>query len=65
MRAAIAMILALGLCACADAGPDGGVASYDALKSAQQACAARGGQLVLKDQGDARDIEAYACKGAK
>ena len=57
------MILALGLGACATGGPEGGVATYDALKAAQDSCAARGGRLVLKDQGDARDIEAYACKG--
>jgi hypothetical protein len=60
---ALAILLTLGLCACAVGGPDGGVASYDALKAAQQACAAQGGRLTLKDQGDARHIEAYACKG--
>ncbi|HEX2801484.1 MAG TPA: hypothetical protein VHN73_05430 [Phenylobacterium sp.] len=63
MKVALAMILALGLCACATGGPDGGVASYDVLKAAQDNCAARGGRLVLKDQGDNRNIEAYACKG--
>ena len=63
MRAALAMIAVLGLGACAsDAGPDGGVANYDALKSAHDKCATQGGKLVLRDQGNARDISAYACK---
>ena len=63
MKTALALILALGLAACAGAGPDGGVANYDALRAASQACAAKGGKLVLKDQGNARDIDAFVCKG--
>ncbi len=63
MKPVIALIAALGLSACADMAPDGGVANYDTLKAAQQTCAARGGQLVLKDQGNAREIDAYTCKG--
>jgi hypothetical protein len=63
MKLAAALILALGLAACeGGAGPDGGVANYDALRTAHQACAAQGGKLVLKDEGNARDISAYACK---
>ena len=62
MRVTLALILALGLAACAGAGPDGGVANYDALRAATQACAAKGGKLVLKDQGNARDIDAFVCK---
>ena len=63
MKLALAMIAVLGLGACAsDSGPDGGVASYDALKTAHDKCATQGGKLVLKDQGNARDIQAYACK---
>ena len=54
---------ALGLAACdGGPGPDGGVANYDALKTAHDKCASEGGTLVLKDQGNARDIQAYACK---
>ena len=65
MKIVAAMVLALGLAACADAsGPDGGVANYDALRTASQACAAKGGKLVLKDQGNARDIQAFVCKGS-
>jgi putative hemolysin len=63
MRIALAMIAVLGLVACAsDSGPDGGVANYDALKSAHDKCATQGGKLVLKDQGNGRDISAYVCK---
>ena len=62
MRTALVLTMALGLAACAGAGPDGGVANYDALRAASQACAAKGEKLVLKDQGNARDIQAYVCK---
>ena len=60
---AILIACALGLSACADGGgPDGGVANYDALKAAHDKCTTQGGKLVLRDQGNARDIQAYACK---
>jgi hypothetical protein len=65
MRLVTATLIACALClsGCADGGgPDGGVANYDALKSAHDKCSAQGGKLVLKDQGNARDIQAYACK---
>jgi hypothetical protein len=65
MRAAVAMILlalASGLAACETASTDAGTADYDALKRAQQDCAAQGGSLVLKDQGDPQRIQAYTCK---
>jgi len=58
----IAAILALGLAACEATEPNGGAADYDALKRAQADCAAEGGKLVLKDQGDAQRIDAYTCK---
>jgi hypothetical protein len=63
MRALAAMILLLSLAACETGSNIGGTADYDALARAQQACAAQGGQLVLKDQGDAMYIQDYACKG--
>ena len=58
----LAMILALGLGACETAANAGGAADYDALKRAQEDCAAQGGKLVLMDQGDPQRITAYVCK---
>ncbi|HEX3367125.1 hypothetical protein [Phenylobacterium sp.] len=58
----ILAVLTLGLAACETAEPNGGAADYDALKRAQADCAAQGGKLVLKDQGDAQRIDAYTCK---
>ena len=64
MKLVAALLLVMGLSACADvSSPDGGVANYDALRAASQACAAKGGKLVLKDQGNARNIDAFVCKG--
>ena len=65
MRTAVAMtILALGLSACETTGNNvSGTADYDSLKRAQDECAAQGGQLVLKNGGDAQYIQDYACKG--
>lgn len=62
MRRAIAIACALALAGCESAVNMGGVADYDALRKAQQECAAQGGQLVLKDGGNAQYIEDYACK---
>lgn len=59
---AIALIaVSLGACA---GGPtrEGGVASLDALRDAQAACAARGGTMQLKPEGDPTYIGAYACQ---
>ena len=65
MKPTIPLILALGLGGCASAAaPDGGVANYDALHSASQACAAKGGKLQLKDGGNSREIQDYACRGS-
>ena len=61
MRPAIAAALLLALTACETAANQGGVADYDALRKAQQACAANGGELKLKPNGDAQDIQDYAC----
>jgi hypothetical protein len=59
---AVALILALGLTACETAANEGGVADYDALRKAQQACAAQGGTFKLKSGGDATFIQDYACE---
>jgi hypothetical protein len=58
----IAAVLLLGLTACESDVNAGGTADYDALKRAQADCAAQGGKLVLKDQGDPQRIDAYVCK---
>jgi hypothetical protein len=60
--APVAAVLLLGLAACETPVNDGGTADYDALKRAQAECAAQGGKLVLKDQGDNQRIDAYTCK---
>ena len=56
----------LSLAACAS-GPGvamrtGGVATYDALKAARDACVARGGELKLDPLGDAQRMSSYSCK---
>ncbi|WP_312164129.1 hypothetical protein [Phenylobacterium sp.] len=58
------LLISLSACASAPGGPDvaGGVASYDALKSASAACAARGGELVRSDEGSGKRMTDYACK---
>ena len=52
----------LWLAACAAPTPVGGVATYDDLKKAQEACVAKGGTLRLKTMGDSQYLEDYACK---
>ena len=59
----VAIILGgLTLAACAAGGQEGGYANYDALKRATEDCAAQGGVLRLKPEGDAQSITAYACE---
>ena len=59
--AAIALTaLSLGACAGGPA-PNGGVASLDALRDLQAACAAKGQTMKLKTEGDPERIDAYAC----
>jgi uncharacterized lipoprotein YmbA len=62
MKTTLAMLAVLTLGACASGSPDGGVASYDALKKAHAECAARGGTLALQKDGDPEYIGAYACE---
>jgi hypothetical protein len=62
---ALAILLALSLSGCAgaiDTMRDGGVANYDSIKAASEACAAKGGQLRLKRNGDPQYLEDYACE---
>jgi hypothetical protein len=68
MRRILLIAAALSLSACmggVGSGNNGGVATYDDLKTAQQACAAKGGKLQLKRNGDATLLEDYGCEKAK
>jgi hypothetical protein len=67
MRRIAVSIAALALCAgCASApggyAPVGGVASYDALKAARDACVSKGGELVQQAQTSGQSLDDYACK---
>ena len=66
IRAAM-ILVALGLSACSGvgAGRSGGIATYDDLKAATAACAAKGGHLKLQKNGDAQYLEDYACEKDK
>ena len=59
------VLLALALSACAGGvgnGRNGGLATYDDLKVAQQKCAAEGGHLKLQRNGDVKYLDDYACE---
>ncbi|WP_148216832.1 hypothetical protein [Phenylobacterium zucineum] len=56
------LTLALAACATAPAQREGGLATYDALRDAQQACAAKGLTLKLRDQGNARRLDHWSCQ---
>ena len=60
----LVVISSMMLCAACASGvtPDGGVASYDALKKARDVCLAKGGDLQLATEGDPQSITAYVCK---
>ncbi len=60
----MAMSLALlgGCSAGVGAMPGEGVASYDALRAAQEACVEGGGTLKLKRNGNPRYLEDYGCE---
>jgi ABC-type glycerol-3-phosphate transport system substrate-binding protein len=63
MRSVIAATgLALILGACASYGAPDGDANYDAMKSATDACQAKGGHLQLKAEHDGRTVSDYDCK---
>ncbi|MDO9432123.1 MAG: hypothetical protein V4820_23375 [Pseudomonadota bacterium] len=58
------LLISLGACAGSAGGPDplGGVASYDALKNAREACVAKGGELMRDDQNSGKRMSDFACK---
>ena len=62
IRVAAIALSALSLGACAG-GPtrDEGLATLDALRDMQAACAAKGLTMKLKTEGDPERIDAYAC----
>ena len=62
MKRVLATVLVLGLAACATE-REGGIANYDALKQAQEKCAAQGGKLTLNDGGNSEWLQDYSCKG--
>jgi hypothetical protein len=66
MRILMASVLLISLSACASSagGPSiaGGVASYDALRSAREACVAKGGELVRDEASSGKRMSDYACK---
>ena len=68
MRTMLLAIAAVSLSACGGGvgfGRSIGVATYDDLKAAQQACAAKGGTLKLQKNGDPQYLDDYACEKAK
>ena len=58
------LLISLSACASSAGGPSiaGGVASYDALKSAREACVAKGGELVRNEANSGKRMSDYACK---
>ena len=70
MRLAAVILMAAALAGCntmggVGSGRNGGIATYDDLKAATQACAAKGGHLKLQKNGDAQYLEDYACEKDK
>ena len=70
MRLAAMILMAAALASCSSmggvgSGRNGGIATYDDLKTATQACAAKGGHLKLQKNGDAQYLEDYACEKDK
>ena len=56
-------LLALAACSSgAGFGRNAGLATYDDIKAAQQACAGKGGTLRLQKNGDAQYLDDYACE---
>jgi hypothetical protein len=62
MTKALLLLMALSLSACVSATPEGGAASYDSLKQAQDKCALKGGSLALQKGGDPHVLDDYSCK---
>ena len=70
MKQVLVVIGALALVAACSSGPEGnawyqqGDANYDAVKSAHDACVAKGGVFQVKPQGDPTHLGDYECIGA-
>ncbi len=61
--AILGMLMALGACASGVGhGRNGGLATYDDLRVAKEACAAKGGHLKLQKNGDVQFLDDYACE---
>jgi hypothetical protein len=61
-RTLTALLAALVVSACVgESGPEGGVASLDALRQLQADCAGKGMTMQLKPDGDPQRIDAYEC----
>jgi hypothetical protein len=61
----VALAAAWALASCSSGagyGKSGGLATYDDLRAAQEACAAKGGSLKLQRNGDAKYLDDYACE---
>ena len=71
MRGLVVMILlSTELCACGTGSSEQlgtGIASYDALRTSQAQCQARGGSIKLQTNGDPAELSDYSCviPGAK
>ena len=64
-RIALLTAAALALSACSSGvgfGSNGGTATYDDIKAANVACAAKGGKLRLQKNGDPQYLDDYACE---
>jgi hypothetical protein len=64
LRSLTLLAFAVALTACGSVGgPEGGVATLDSLKRAEDDCVAKGGHLVLQKGGDPQYIGDYTCEG--
>lgn len=64
-RIAPLLVTTLLLSACSSSagfGVNGGTATYDDIKAATEACAAKGGHLRLQKNGDPQYLDDYACE---
>jgi hypothetical protein len=62
VRAAVSLAACALLSACAAGVNEGGLANYDALKRASADCEAKGGELQLRNEGNAERISDFSCK---
>jgi hypothetical protein len=70
MKPLVLVLGVLALLAACSSGPEGkawyeeGDANYDAVKTAHDACVAKGGTFQVKPQGDPTHLGDYECIGA-